>query len=305
MSAHEYKAEYSVEYDSAPMSMDVQAYLKNFLTKQMCRILLILFFRTLSNKDLALQMGISTSALGNILQRMKKSQIELFITNKEDKYLLYSLTPVAYAYVKDNLVEEETSQVRIIHFHDEETSDYIECTNALQKLQEVLPVDMTREFENFIGSYYVKVSEEKRAVLDHFISSLAKIHNEVNEEEFRGIMDKLDDALQRNILHCVSLYQSMIQLCEIYEKSWELAYDFVDSIIESKGTSISLKVLCGCKTMEAETVVGIGNSLWEIVNISKINNHSKDEFMNCWKMYVTDKQFMRYIAIGYEKRMNV
>ncbi len=305
MSAHEYKAEYSVEYDSAPMSMDVQAYLKNFLTKQMCRILLILFFNTLSNKDLARQMGISTSALGNILQRMKKSQIELFITNKEDKYLLYSLTPVAYAYVKDNLVEEENSQVRIIHFHDKETSDYIECTNALQKLQEVLPIDTTREFENFIESYYVKVSEEKRAVLDHFIISLARIHNEVSEEEFRGIMDKLDDALQRNILHCVSLYQSMIQLCEIYEKSWELAYDFVDSIIESKGKSVSLKVLRGCKTMEAEAVIGIGNSLWEIVNISKINNHSKDEFMDCWKIYVTDKQFMRYIAAGYENRMNI
>lgn len=298
--------EHKVEYDSSLMKRDDQNYLKNFLTKQMRKILLILFFKTLSNKDLAKQMGISTSALGNILQRMKKSQIKLLITNKEDKYIFYSLTPAAYAYVKNNLLKEEDSEVKIIKFSDEETSNYIECTDALHKLKNVLSIDTTRDFEKFIELYYVKESKEKREVLDDFIISFIKINKEGCKEDFDRIINKFDsDTLQRNILHCVSLYQAMMHLCEIYNQSWELAYDFVDSFFKSKGECVSFKVLSECKNLPTEVMAKMGRSLLEIVNISKANNHSKNEFMDCWKVYVTDKQFMRYIAAGYERWMNL
>lgn len=65
-------------YDDFVMEVDCQSYLSNFLTKQMCKILIILYFQTLSNKALAKQMGISASALSNILQRIKFCTLEVF-----------------------------------------------------------------------------------------------------------------------------------------------------------------------------------------------------------------------------------
>ena len=306
MGAPDYKVESSIEYDSLSMNLDDKNYLKNFLTKQMCKILLILFFKTLSNKDLAKQMGISTSALSNILQRMKKSQIKLFIINKEDKYIFYSLTPIAYAYVKDNLIKEEESDVKILRFNDEETSNYIECTENLNKLKVFLSIDTAREFESFFELHYMKGSKEKREALDDFIISLAKMNNEDCRENFNTIISNLDDEIFReNILHCVNLYQSMMRLCDIYDQAWELAYDFVDSFFKSKGECVSFKFLSECKTLEPEIIAEMGSGLFEIVNISNKNSHSKDEFMDCWKIYVPIKQFMRYIAVAYENWMNL
>lgn len=305
MSALDYKVESSFEHDSVSIKPDDKDYLRKFLTKQMCKILLILFLKTLSNKDLAKQMGISASALSNILQRMKRSQIQLLITNKEDKYILYSLTPVAYAYVKDNLAEKNNSEAEIIRFNDEKTSNYIECTESLRKLKSYLAIDTTREFENFFDIYYVKGSKEKRDILDDFIISLVKMKQEDCKENFNKVIAELNDVVfQENVLHCVSLYQAMTYLTDIYDQEWESAYDFVDSVFESKGEGVSLAFLSKCKSLATEKIAEMGRSLFEIANISKKNNYSKLEFMDCWKVYIPRKQFMRYIAVVYEKQMS-
>lgn len=306
MGVPDYKAGSSIEHDGVSINPADKDYLRKFLTKQMCKILLILFHRTLSNKDLAKQMGISSSALSNILQRMKRAQIQLFITSKEDKYILYSLTPVAYAYVKENLAEKNNSEAEIIHFNDEGTSNYIECTESLHKLKNYLTIDTTREFESFFELHYVKGSKAEKESLDDFIISLAKMNNEECGESSNRIVSELDDPVfQGTMLHCVGLYQSMMYLCDIYDQEWELACDFVDSVFESKGAGVSLEFLSKCKDLKTEKIAEMGRSLFEIANISKKNDHSKLEFMDCWKVYIPRKQFMRYIAVVYENRMNL
>lgn len=305
MDAHDYKVDGSIEQDSVSINLDDKNYLEKFLTKQMCKILLILSHKTLSNKELAKRMGLSSSALGSILQRMKKSKIQLLIMDREDRYVFYSLSSVAYAYVKDNLVEKEDSEENIIRFGDEKTSDYIECTEALCKLKNCLSVDSMRELENFFNSFYVKGNRENRSVLDDFIIRLAKMKQEDCGENFDKMIAELDGVvLRENILHCVNLYLSMMRLRDIYDQEWELAYDFVDSIFEFKGEGVGLKFLEKCKNLETEEIAEMGKGLFEIASISKRNNHSRIEFVDCWEVYIPRRQFIRYIARAYEKQMS-
>ena len=302
MGASIYNGENGSEYYTPVKEQDYKSYLKKFLTKQMCKILLILFYHTLSNKELAKRMGITANALSNIIQRMKTSQVELFIISKKDKFTLYSLTHEAQVYVKEYLIVEENSEQKIIQFSDDETSAYIECADALHKLKHNLQIDSEIEFSRFMELYYVKESEEKRTVLDDFIRHLVKMDYKKQTEAFNKIIKEMENPLLgRNILHCVSLYQSMINLCKVYSTTWKLSYKFVNSCLDSKG--VSFEFLEECKDFNAEEIVAMGQGLSEIVNISKMNNHSMNEFIECWEAYFSEEQFLYFIASRYDSWM--
>lgn len=299
-----YNGENASEYYASITEQDYTTYLKKFLTKQMCKILLILFYHTLSNKELAKRMGITANALSNILQRMKTSQVELFVISKKDKFTLYSLTKKAQVYVKEYLIIEENSDPKIIRFSDDETSAYKECADALHKLKNILQVDSEIEFSRFMELYYVKESEEKRTVFDDFIRRLAKMDGEKQTEAFHKIIEEMGNSLlRRNILHCVGLYQSMMNLCKIYSATWKLSYEFVNSCFETKGECVSFEFLKDCKDLKIEEIVAMGQGLSEIVDISKMNNHSMNEFIECWGAYFSEEQFLHFIASRYDSWM--
>lgn len=296
--------ENNIEYVGSEIERNNLSYLKTFLTKQMCKILLILFFQTLSNKELAKRMGITTNALSNILQRMKASQVELFVISKKEKFTLYSLTLTAQAYVKEYLIPEEDSGLKIIPFSDDETSNYMECSDALHKWKHSLQIDSETEFSKFMELHYVKESKEKRRIYDDCIRHLVKMEDGKQTGRVHKIVEELGEPLlERNVLHCVSLYNSMIKLCKIYDISWELSYDLVDSFIDSKGENVGLDLLMKCKESRPEDIAEMGQNLWGIVNISGMNNLSMDEFMECWKAYFSEKQFLRFIASRYDSWM--
>lgn len=249
-------------------------------------------------------MGITTNALSNILQRMKTSQVGLFVINKREKFTLYSLTPTAQAYVKEYLIPTEDSGLKIIQFSDDETSIYMECSDALHKLKHSLQIDSETEFSRFMELYYVKKSQEERKIYDDFIRHLVKIEDGKQTGIFHKIIEELGDPLlERNVLHSVNLYKSMINMCKIYDASWELSYDLVDSFIDSKGKNVGLDLLMKCKEVNPEDIAEMGQSLWGIVDVSGMNNLSMGEFMECWKDYFSEKQFLRFVASRYDSWM--
>ena len=303
MGASVHNVENDSEYNGSAMEVYYQSYLKNFLTKQMCRILIILFYKKLSNKALAKQMGISASALSNILQRMKRSEIDLFIISKEDKYIFYSLTSIAHAYVEDNLITEEDSGLKIIQFNDDETLDYMKCVDALHKLKQNLEMDSSIEFIRFMELHYVKASKEKKSVLLDFINHFMKMENGKQTDE---IINELGNhLLERNILHCMELYKSTIYLCKMYNVSWRLSHKFVNLCLESNDDESVFEFLeeCGNEDLDIGKIVVVRKGLKEIADISVLSHHSMSEFTECWKAFFSEEEFLDFVASRYDSWM--
>ncbi|MCM1221064.1 MAG: hypothetical protein NC548_41935 [Lachnospiraceae bacterium] len=297
--------EYS-EYDGSAMETGYQNYLKNFLTKQMCKILVILFYQKLSNKALAKQMGISASALSNILQRMKISEIELFIISRENKHIFYALTPIARAYVKENLIIEEDLGLKIIQFNDDETAGYMECIDALHKLKQNFENHSEKEFSHFMELHYVKESKENKSVLEDFVKCFVKMENGKQTGNFHKVIDELgDQLLEKNILHCVGLYKSTINLCKMYNVSWRLSHKFVNLCLDSKVEGFGFDFLeeCRNKRLELGEIVEMGKGLKEIADISEMNHHSMDEFTECWQAFFPEEEFFAFVASRYDSWM--
>ena len=82
------------------LDSEVQNTICRFITRQMARIMLLLLDHTMTNKEIAERMNLTSSALSNILQRMKKCEVELLSIEKKDKYVMYSLTSVAHLYTE-------------------------------------------------------------------------------------------------------------------------------------------------------------------------------------------------------------
>ncbi len=76
-------------------------------TKYRDRILKILERRgTLLHNDLASELGVSASALNAIIKQMNGTGTKLISVEKVSKYKLYSLTPIAYKYIRKHNLEQ-------------------------------------------------------------------------------------------------------------------------------------------------------------------------------------------------------
>lgn len=106
-------------------------YIDIFVTKQMCNLMLVLNDRTLSNKEIAEEMGVKTSALSNILQRMKRSAVKLLDIHKHEKHMMYSLIPIALAYREQRLVSQGNSSQKVINLRSESEINLESCLLAL------------------------------------------------------------------------------------------------------------------------------------------------------------------------------
>ena len=96
------------------LDSEVQNTICRFITRQMARIMLLLLDHTMTNKEIAERMNLTSSALSNILQRMKKCEVELLSIEKKDKYVMYSLTSVAHLYTEMNLVLKDKKDLKLI-----------------------------------------------------------------------------------------------------------------------------------------------------------------------------------------------
>ena len=123
------------------LDSEVQNTICRFITRQMARIMLLLLDHTMTNKEIAERMNLTSSALSNILQRMKKCEVELLSIEKKDKYVMYSLTSVAHLYTEMNLVLKDKKDLKLIQINETETVELTGCRNALVGLKERLGED--------------------------------------------------------------------------------------------------------------------------------------------------------------------
>lgn len=297
-------AEKKYEENDKFLTPDLELRIRRFLTKQMIRILLLLLNCGMTNKEMAERMKLSSNALSNILQRMKKCEVPLLAVEKRDKYLLYSLTPIAHEYTEKFFTVKGADDLKIVRIHENETAEFINCREALEKLKERLSEEWNVEFPRYCFLYYEKNERGIMPELDLFFETLEILV--INEQFFQVecIVNELGDETSEKIcMRYIDKYIHIRHLCMLDKKNWKLAYQFIDDFFYREQAGISYDFLRNSEDLSKEDIVNMANGLVDIVNNSKERKLTKGEFLDVWSKYFwPQEKLIYYVAEKYENK---
>lgn len=277
------------------LTSDIEELIAAQLTKQMIRILQLLQGDELTNKDLALKMNLTSSALSNILARMKKSDVELLRFQKRDKYIYYSLTPIASEYVTKNLTARLKTDFKVIAMSNRTDYLFHGCKECILAMRDDWGDDFNREFFTSLVQYFGKVKDNVSSNFTNFMINVEKMviaqDDSALEEALMLVSEQMiKDELKKYIDKCKSLRK----LCELDNENWRLAYELVDSFVDTDGTSISFEVLCKCETLSKTDVIGICYCLASMLERVKEDYISKNDFFDIWGQYFEPQEKLLY-----------
>lgn len=268
----------------------------------MIRLIVLLADSTLTNKELAIKMSLSSSALSGILQRIKKCEIDLLAVRKEDKNILYSLTPIAREYAEKKLLEAESQKnIRLVQINQLETVEWRQCTEALEGLKEQLGTDWAADFQEYCVFYYTDNREKVPSEVSHFLETLEELVIEGQLRQFDRILDQLDEFGLKNL--CLKYINNLInirKLCSLDEGNWELAGQFIDELFLSDMLYVSIDFLDKCYIFTKKDITDMAKALSEIIKKSCGKIFSKNDFIASWGRYFRHHdQLVFYIGEKY------
>lgn len=284
------------------LDLDSELIIRRFLTKQMKRILCLLWIHAMSNKEIAEEMKLSSSALSNILQRMKRCEVALLKTERKDKHVIYSLTPVAEEYVEKVLnYKEEKGELKIVQINENETIELINCRNSLEKLKERFGDKWGVEFPGYCTLYYEKGERGKIPEADLFFEELEELIVKDQFIQLERILNSLEDENSKKIcIKYIEKYISIRTLCELDEKNFKLVYQLIDDIFWNEKMYISWDFLKQSKELSKDDIVDMANAVFEIVAYSKERKLTKEGFLEEWsKYFFLHERLIYYIAEKY------
>lgn len=293
------------EENNTLLTSDLELKIRRFLTKQMIRILLLLLNCDMTNKEMAESMKLSSNALSNILQRMKKCEVPLLETERRDKYLLYSLTPFAREYTEKFFTVKGADDFKIVRIHEDETVEFINCQNALEQLKEKLGEEWDVEFPRHCILYYENNERGRMPEFDLFFETLEILI--INEQFFQVecIVNELGDKASEKICKkYISKYIYIRRLCMLDdEENWEMAYRFVDDIFCREQACISCDFLKNSGDLSKEDIVNIASGLMEIIDDSRKRELTKGDFLDVWSKYFRHhERLIYYVAEKYRNK---
>ena len=300
----EYKAvsyHYEEKINNSMLTFELENIIRRFLTKQMARILLLLMNNKMTNKEIAERMNLTSSALGNILHRMKKCEVELLKTSKQDRYVLYSLTPVAREYAKKYLIVKDKNDFKLIHINETETVELLNCRNALINLKDKLEDNWDIQFPRCCISYYEKDVKGEIAEADDFFDAIEELIVKDQSDQLEEILNELGDEISRkNCLIYINKFIYIRKLCCLDAENWKMAYQFIDDILYGDRMCISCDFLAKSDSLSKDDIVKMANSISEIMYYSKKKSLSKGEFFDTWSRYFfPHERLIYYIAEKY------
>lgn len=268
------------------LTSEMKSIIDNFLTKQMMRIILLLLDCTLTNKEIAQKMGLTSSALSSILKRMKKCEVELLAVQKQDKNVLYSLTPIAQEYAEQNLVVKGKKDVKLIQINEKETLEWVKCRDALEKLKERLGEDWDMEFLRCCFMYYENGQKGEIPQADAFFEAMENIAIAEQSQQMEDILHELgNESCRKLCLKYMNKCISVRKLCSLYEEDWKLAHLFIDDVFSGERMCVSYEFLAKSGELGKEDIVKMIEGLAEIMAQSKKMELSRGDFADIWNRY--------------------
>lgn len=286
------------------LTSDKQSIIDSFMTKQMVRIMLLLLDCTMTNKEIAQRMNLTSSALSSILKRMKNCEVDLLAVQKQDKNVLYSLTPIAQEYAEQNLIVKGKKDVKLIQINEKKTLEWVKCHDALKKLKERLGEDWDVEFPRCCFMYYENGKKGEVPQADAFFEAMEDIIIAKQEEQLENILDELgNESCRKLCLKYMNKYSSIRKLCSLYDEDWKLAHRFIDDVFSGEGMCVSYTFLAESGDLGKEDIVKMIEGLAEVMTQSKEMKLSKWDFSDIWGRYFyPHEKLLDKIADKYEAK---
>lgn len=292
------------EENSTLLNSKTELIIRRFLTKQMVHILLLLLNCNMTNKEMSEKMGLSSSALSNILLRIKKCEITLLLMEKKEKCILYSLTPIAKEYTEKFLVVKDKIDLKVIQIHENETIELLNCQNALAKLKDKLGKEFNADFSYWCFSYYENNERRKMPEVDCFFEAIEELIINDQFSQFECIMNELEDDLSRkNCFRYINKYIGIRRLCFLDAEDWKTAYQFIDDIFCGEEMCISCSFLEKSGDLTKEDIIKMSNAIYEIINCSLKKKLAKGDFLDTWSKYFSaHEKLFYYLAEKYRNK---
>lgn len=286
------------------LTSESELIIRRFLTKQMVHILLLLLNCNMTNKEMAEKMRLSSSALSNILQRMKKCEIKLLVMEKKEKYILYSLTSIAKEYTERFLDTKDKKDLKVIQIHENETVELINCRNALEKLKDKIGREWDADFSYWCFRHYENNERGKMPEADCFFEAIEELIINEQFSQFECIMNELeDDVSRKNCFRYINKYIGIRRLCFLDAEDWKTAYQFIDDILRGEEMCISCSFLEKSEDLTKEDIIKMSNGIFEIINCSLNKKLTKGEFLDTWsKYFFPHEKLIYYLAEKYRNK---
>lgn len=283
------------EEDRGILDAESERIIHRFLTKQMICILRLLRTGGMSNKEIAEEMGSSSNALSNILHRMKKCEVKLLLTERKEKYIIYSLTPIAREYVEKVLSSERKNVLKIVQIHENETIELLNCQNSLEKLKEKLGDEWIVEFPRCCFLRYENDERGELQEADTFFEAVEELIIKGQYIQLESILHRLgDECSKRTCQRYVAKFKAIRWLCDLERQNCKLVCRLIDDIFVNEKACISCEFLEQSKELSTEDIVNISKTIFEIAVYSKRKELTKEGFLKRWGKYFREHEMLAY-----------
>lgn len=278
-------------------------------TRQCNNVLRGLYTHRLNNKQLAQYIGISASALSNILQKIKANQLGLLVIEQDGRNTYYSLSELGNEYVEKYLLDSTMPEGGngVINIDDARVSE--DAQNAILKIKEIQQLEgdgWQLKLDDFLLSYTSGALQGKDNCYVQLVQSIEHVIIKECWEDLNKIYTLLDsDLLCKRVEKVFSNLMGIKSLCILDEKNWEMAYRLVDDYFEHAGKYIRTEFLEQIQIyqMSVKDVKTFFNVLGQLVEDAEEKRMLKEEFYGKWKVFFTPhERLLYYIAEKYIRK---
>lgn len=283
------------------LTPEIEERILNTQTRQCNKVIRELYGHKLSNKELSENVGVSRSALSNILQKIKSSQLGLLVVEQNGRNTYYSLSDLGCAYAEKHLLNDIASS-KIINIEEKLSEHALMGIHAIKNMQKEWGEEWQLKFDELLVEHSKGKSGEEH--FETFIEAVKNIIIEERWEELNKIYHLIDNVLLRKrIEKRFDRLMGIKCLCIIDDMDWKMAYKLVEDFFEYNGQFVRMEFLEQFQNHQigSEDVKSAFNALSQMLEAAREEKMSKEDFYNEWEeMFVSHERLVYYIAEKYK-----
>ncbi|MDE6566801.1 MAG: winged helix-turn-helix domain-containing protein [Lachnospiraceae bacterium] len=291
----------TVMYQKQILTPELEKKILAAQTKQSDNILRALYQKRYKNKELAHEVGISVSALSNVLQKIKTSQLGLLVVEQDGRNTYYSLSELGVQYTEKYLMNNSSNK-KVVELDSMKISDYVrDAISKIHNIQIQVGDDWQFVLDEFLMSYNAATNDsDYDSCYIGMINCIKQIILDENWEGLNLVYKELgNDILRKRIENVFEKMMGIKSLCILDENDWKLAYEILDDFFQSDGKYINVDSLERLNTYQiaGEDIRKIFNVLKKLINEIDCKNVSKKDLYNIWgELFMPHERLLYYFV---------
>lgn len=289
------------------LTPEIEKQILSTITRQGDKVLRALYQNRFSNKELALNVEISTSALANILQKLKTSQLGLLTVEQDGRKTYYSLSEIGNQYVEKYLVNNSCEN-KVLEFDSINMSrNSREAISKLHEIQIQNGENWQLTLDEFLISYQMAAGQNNHeGFFGDFLDCLKKL---IIEEDWNGlniVYKEIEcEVLIKRIERIFQNIMGIKSLCILDDKNWKIAYEILDDFFQyNRSIRIEFLEKLDEYKLTGEDLNVIYNVLQHLVDEVDVRDVTKKDMYEKWgEMFATHERLLYYFVEKCSQRV--